>query len=209
MVKKIMSITYESGELRTGQNAPRLAAFCVFSPVPPLPGQARAHFMRYGEFMEVLREIHRFALPIPIVGHHLVLLSAILFVWSLVFFVRGVASSGFITLLRVTWAAFAVNTLAGIGLALLGLRVPSSVPSAPGSNVTALGFPVDPVRHWEHLMYAFFFFASLYVMEVLIAGKAVKPPLGLRFLPLVTIFLLGVAYMSVRVAYLPGATPGS
>ncbi|AFZ68748.1 hypothetical protein [Deinococcus peraridilitoris] len=159
--------------------------------------------------MEFLREVHRFALPLPIIGHHLVLLTMVLFLWSMVFLRRTVVPAGFVRALRVTWLAGAVNTLAGIGLALMGLRVPSSVPASPGSNVTAFGYPVDPVRHAEHYMYAGFFVLSLFLMELLIAGKVVKPAIGLRFMPLLTFFLLGVAYMSVRVAYLPGATPGS
>lgn len=159
--------------------------------------------------MNVLVDLHRLALPIPIIGHHLVLLTALLFVWSLVFLARPLVPGGYVALLRFTWFAFALNTLSGLVLAVTGARVPSAEPATPGGNVTVVGFPPDPSRHWEHLMYAAFAILSLYIMEVLVAGRALPAARGLRFMPLVTLFLACVAYMSVRVAYIPGSTPGT
>ncbi|WP_027481877.1 hypothetical protein [Deinococcus pimensis] len=159
--------------------------------------------------MDLLVALHRFALPIPIVGHHLVLLTALLFLLSLPMLARPAVPSWYVVLLRVTWAAFALNTLSGLILGLTGQKVPSAVPATPGGNVTAVGFPPDPSRHWEHLMYAGFAILSLYIMEVLVAGRALPRDRGLRFMPLLTLFLVCVAYMSVRVAYLPGSTPGT
>jgi len=158
--------------------------------------------------MQVLVEFHRLALPIPIIGHHLVLLTVLLFAWSLIFLVRTAVPAGFVVLLRVTWAAYALNALSGVVLALSGMKVPSAVP-APGRDTTVFGLPPDPSRHPEHFMYAFFFLVSLYAMEVMIAGRVIKHERALRLMPVVTLFLAGVAYMSVRVAYLPGSTPGT
>lgn len=157
--------------------------------------------------MELLKDIHRLALPIPVVGHHLVFLTALLTVWSLVLAVRATVPVGFVYLLRLSWVAFGINTLTGLILGVAGQRVPSAVPATPGGRLTTLNLPVDSSRHWEHLMYAAFALLTLYAIEVLIAGRVVPRQVGLRFLPVATLFLIGVAYMAVRVAYLPGSTP--
>ncbi len=161
--------------------------------------------------MNVLREIHRFALPIPGVGHHLVLLAALLFLVSLFMVLRPTVPPLFVWLLRLNWLAYAVNAVTGILLAIMGLKVPSATAdhvTGDGHKVTAFGFPVDSSRNLDHLMYAGFALVTLYVLELLIAGRVLKDG-WLRRVVFVTatLFLLGVAYMAVRVAYFPGATP--
>ena len=136
------------------------------------------------------------------------LATLVLFVWSFVFLFQPRPSRAFTLLLRVTWVTFLLPAVTGVILALGGLKVPSAV-AAPGRDVTKYGFLPDPSRNWEHWMYALFGLISLVAIEALLAGRAVPHRTGLRFLPVVTLFLYGVAYMVGRVAVLPGSTPGT
>ncbi|UQN06923.1 hypothetical protein [Deinococcus sp. QL22] len=135
------------------------------------------------------------------------MVTLVLFIWSIAPALKGVVRSGFIFWLRVTWFFTLLPAVTGIILALNGQAVPSATAAAGG--LTKYGFEPDPSRNWEHWMYSAFALLSLYVLEVLVRGKLIEHRTGLRFLPVVTLFLYGVAYMVGRVAVLPGSTPGT
>lgn len=135
------------------------------------------------------------------------LVTLVLFVWSIFPAIRGAVHSSFTAGLRVTWFFTLLPAVTGILLALNGLKVPSATAAAGG--LTKYGFEPDPSRNWEHWMYSLFALMSLYVLEILVRGKLIDHRVGLRFLPVVTLFLYGVAYMIGRVAVLPGSTPGT
>lgn len=155
--------------------------------------------------MEWLRLIHgyRFDTPLGIFfSNPLVAATLVLFVWSLAPAVKGRVNVGFLVWLRVTWAAFLLPAVIGVILALDGLKVPSATPAAGG--LTKYGFPVDPNRDAEHWMYAAFVLLTLYVIEVLVKGRMIEHRIGLRFLPVATLFMYGCAFMIARVAVFPG-----
>lgn len=157
--------------------------------------------------MDFLRAVHAFALPVPGIGHHLVFLATLLFVVSLFMALRPGVPALFVWLLRLNWLAYGINALAGLVLVLSGQKVPSATVArvVNGHPVSPYGFPVDSVRQLEHFMYAGFALITLYVMELLIAGRIVKEsPLRRLLFVTATFFLVGVAYMAVRTAYLPG-----
>lgn len=160
--------------------------------------------------MSFWEALHNFALPIPIVGHYLVFLSAVLFVWSLALIRHPEPSRGFMIVLRLNWLAYALNTVAGLALQFTGERVPSAVADAArGDGRTVLGYLPDPSRHWEHLMYGLIAILSLGGAEVILNGRKYGMTRWARFVPVATLLLAAVAYRAVQVAYLPGATPGT
>ena len=53
-------------------------------------------------------------------------------------------------------------------------------------------------------MYTFFALLSLYLIEILMRSTAIERRIGLRLLPVATLFLYGCAYMVGRVATFPG-----
>ncbi|WP_412028477.1 hypothetical protein [Deinococcus yunweiensis] len=160
--------------------------------------------------MEWLRQIHniRFDTPLGLfLSGPLVVAALVLFLWSVAPAVKGTVSRGFIVWLRVTWAAFLLPAVTGVVLALGGLKVASATDA--GGGTTRYGFPVDPSRDWEHWMYAAFTLLTLYVIEVLIKGRVIEHRLGLKFLPVATLFMYGCTFMIGRVAVFPGSTPGT
>lgn len=160
--------------------------------------------------MDFLRAVHAFALPVPGIGHHLVFLATLLFVVSLFMALRPGVPALFVWLLRLNWLAYGINALTGLILALSGQKVPSATVKemVNGRAVSPIGFLVDPHRQFDHYMYAAFALVTLYALEVLIAGKLVKDtPLRRLLFVTATFFLVGVAYMGVRTAYLPGTNP--
>lgn len=156
--------------------------------------------------MELLRLVHGYILPpllpVPLITTPLTLITLVLFVWSLAPALKGEVRPGFVVWVRVTWLAFLLPAVTGVALALGGLKVPSS--TDVGGGLTKYGLPVDPKRDGEHWMYAAFALLSLFIIEVLIAGRLLDRKKGLRYLPVVTLFLYGVAYMVARVAVFPG-----
>ena len=160
--------------------------------------------------MELLRALHnlRFDTPLGLLfSNPLVAASLVLFVWSLGPAIKGIVGRAFLVWLRLTWAAFLLPAVTGVVLALGGLRVASATDA--GAGTTRYGFPVDPSRDWEHWMYVAFVLLSLYIIEVLVRGRMVEHRVGLKFLPVVTLFMYGCAFMIARVAVFPGSTPGT
>ncbi|GGO32383.1 hypothetical protein [Deinococcus humi] len=160
--------------------------------------------------MELLRAIHGYQF-----GSSLALLfptpyalsTLILLVWSIAPALKGMVSRSFLVWLRVVWVLTLIPVATGVILALGGAKVPSAV--NVGGGLTKYGLPYDSSRDLEHWMYSAFALLSLYVIEVLVRGRMIEHRTGLKFLPVVTLFLYGVAYMIGRVAVLPGSTPGS
>ncbi|GAA5435199.1 hypothetical protein ACMT4L_11585 [Deinococcus sp. A31D244] len=160
--------------------------------------------------MEFLRLIHGYQFnsglaqlfPTPYA-----LATLVLFVWSIAPAVKMRIGGGFMLWLRVTWVLTLLPAVTGVILALGGAKVPSATDA--GEGVSKYGFPVDPSRDWEHWMYAGLCVISLYVIEVLVRGRLIEHRVGLRLLPVATLFLYGCAYMIGRVAVFPGSTPGS
>lgn len=166
--------------------------------------------MLYAADMEFLRLIHnvRFDTPLGLMlSNPLVAASLVLFVWSLAPAIKGTVGRGFLVWLRVTWAAFLLPAVTGVLLALGGEKVASATDA--GKGLTRYGLPVDPSRNWEHWMYVAFVLGSLYLIELLITERLTTRRIGLRFLPLVTFFMYGCAFMIGRVAVFPGSTPGT
>ena len=131
----------------------------------------------------------------------LALVTLVLLVWSLAPAIKGTVGFSFLVWLRLTWFMTLLPAATGVMLALGGARVPSATDA--GHGLTKYGFPVDPKRDLEHWMYAAFALLSLYAIEVLIKGRLLDARLGLRLLPVATLFLYGVAYMVGRVAVFP------
>ncbi|QFP76835.1 hypothetical protein [Deinococcus sp. AJ005] len=160
--------------------------------------------------MDLLRAIHgyqfgsslAFLFPTPYV-----LATLILLVWSIAPAVKGVVSGSFTVWLRIVWVLTLIPAATGVILALGGLKVPSATDIGNGGS--KYGFVVDPSRNIEHWMYSAFALLSLYVIEMLVAGRMIDHRNGLKYLPVATLFLYGVAYMIWRVAVLPGSTPGT
>lgn len=160
--------------------------------------------------MELLRAIHGYQF-----GSALALLfptpyalsTLILLVWSLAPAVKGTVSRSFLVWLRVVWALTLIPVATGVILALGGAKVPSATDIGNGGS--KYGYLVDPSRDLEHWMYSAFALISLYVIEVLVKGRLIEHKSGLKYLPVATLFLYGVAYMIWRVAVLPGSTPGT
>lgn len=160
--------------------------------------------------MDLLRALHGYQF-----GSSLALLfptpyalsTLILLVWSVAPAVKGVVGRSFLVWLRVVWALTLIPAATGVILALGGAKVPSAVDV--GGGLTKYGLPYDSSRDLEHWMYSAFALLSLYVIEVLVRGRMIPYRSGLKFLPVATLFLYGVAYMIGRVAVLPGSTPGS
>ncbi|WP_420597166.1 hypothetical protein [Deinococcus sp.] len=156
--------------------------------------------------MDFLRAFHDFGfntLGAKLFPNPFTLACFALMLWSLAPALRGAVDSGFVWLTRLTWLIFGLTGVSGILLALMGLKVASAVAEV-GKATTRYGYVPDPNRNLEHWMYTVFALVSLYLIERLIAGKLVEPRRGLRFLPLVTLFLWGAAYMIGRVAVFPG-----
>lgn len=157
--------------------------------------------------MDILKQIHDLSIPnifpVPLLPTPLALVSFILFLWSLGPALKQEVRFGFLVWLRLTWAALLIPAVTGVILAVGGLKVPSATDA--GGGMTKYGYKVDHVRDGEHMMYAAFCLISLYVIEVLIKGRLIEHKLGLRFLPVVTLFLYGAAYMVGRVAVFPGS----
>ncbi|WP_216318663.1 hypothetical protein [Deinococcus aestuarii] len=160
--------------------------------------------------MDLLRLIHNvqfgsslaLLFPTP-----LALGTLVLFLWSLGPALKGTVRTGFLVALRVVWVLTLLPAVTGVILAVGGAKVPSAV--NVGGGLTKYGLPYDPSRDPEHWMYTAFVLLSLYVIEVLVRGRLVEHRRGLRFLPVVTLFLYGCAYMVGRVAVFPGSTPGT
>ncbi|AWT36122.1 hypothetical protein GCM10008956_01250 [Deinococcus arenae] len=160
--------------------------------------------------MEFLRQLHdlHFNTPLGILlSNPLVAASLVLFVWSVAPAVKGVVGRGFLVWLRVTWATFLLPAVTGVLLALNGEKVASATDM--GKGLSRYGQPVDPSRNLEHWMYVAFVLLSLFGIEFLVASRLIDRRIGLRFLPLVTFFMYGCAFMIGRVAVFPGSTPGT
>jgi hypothetical protein len=146
-----------------------------------------------------------FALVIPT---PLAIACFVLFLWSFGPAIKLRVGRPMVLWLRLTWALTLLPAVTGIILAVGGGKTASAV-AAAGQTTTRYGYPPDPSRNLEHWMYAAFILLSLYIIEVLVQGKLVKHNPGLRYLPLVTFFMWGCAFMVYRVAVLPGSTPGT
>ncbi|AWN23456.1 hypothetical protein DKM44_09640 [Deinococcus irradiatisoli] len=156
--------------------------------------------------MDLLRAFHDFTFNTSLAKlfpNPFTLACFLLLVWSVAPAFSGRLGRSFVVLTRLSWAVFGLYGLSGVLLALAGHKVASAVVAA-GSSVTKYGFAPDPKRNLEHWMYTVFALSSLYFIEVLIAGKLIERRKGLYFLPLVTLFLWGCAYMIGRVAVFPG-----
>ncbi|AIZ46492.1 hypothetical protein QR90_05710 [Deinococcus radiopugnans] len=162
--------------------------------------------------MDLLRAIHSyhfqygtvFALLIPT---PYVLATLILMVWSIAPAVKKTISRSFMLWLRLVWVLTLLPAATGVILALGGLKVASATDIGNGGS--KYGYLVDPSRNLEHWMYSAFALISLYLIEILVAGRMIDHKDGLKYLPVATLFLYGVAYMIWRVAVLPGSTPGT
>jgi hypothetical protein len=166
--------------------------------------------MLYAARMEFLRLVHGYQINSPVAllfPTPYALATLVLFVWSVAPAIKGRVGPGFMVWLRLTWVLTLLPGVTGLLLALGGAKVPSA--TDVGKGVTKYGFPADPSRDWEHWMYAGFCLLSLYVIELMIREKLTPQRLGLRLLPVATLFLYGCAYMVGRVAVFPGSTPGT
>lgn len=156
----------------------------------------------------------------------LALASLVLFIWSLAPAVKGEVGTGLRGWLRLTWLLTLLPMVTGIALAVGGGKVPSAVlapdPAALGASCQAYAarqgwaadtltrycLPVDPARDLEHWMYTSFTLLSLLAVEALVHrrwdGNFLGVGLGLKILPVITLFLYGCVYMIGRVAALPG-----
>ncbi len=146
-----------------------------------------------------------FALVIPT---PLAIACFVLFLWSFGPAIKLRVGRPMVLWLRLTWALTLLPAVTGIILAVGGSKVASAV-AQTGQATTKYGYPPDPNRNYEHWMYAGLVLLSLYIIEVLIHGKLIKPQIGLRYLPLVTFFMWGCAFMVYRVAVLPGSASGT
>ncbi len=156
--------------------------------------------------MDLLRAFHDFTFGTALAKlfpNPFTLVCFVLMLWSVAPALRGAVDRGFVWLTRLSWLVFALYGLSGVALALSGLKVASAVAEA-GKTVTKYGFLPDAKRNPEHWMYSVFALGSLFFIEVLIAGKLIDRRRGLYFLPVVTLFLWGCAYMIGRVAVFPG-----
>ena len=161
--------------------------------------------------MAFITWLHNWQLSTPfglLIPTPLAVVTLVLFAWSIGPAIKLKVGRPMVWWLRLTWALTLLPAVTGTILALGGVKVASAVAVA-GQATTRYGFPPDPKRNLEHWMYAGLAIASLYIIEVLIAGKLVSPKIGLRVLPLVTFFLWGCCFMVYRVAVLPGASAGT
>ncbi len=175
--------------------------------------------------MDFLKQLHDLQIPpvlsLGILSTPLAFATFVLFLWSLGPAVKKEVRSGFLVWLRLTWAALLLPAVTGVILAVGGLKVASAVAAKPAElgdtclkyaekvgwakdSLTRYCLPVDSHRDFDHLMYTAFCLLSLYLIEVLIKGRMIEHRTGLKFLPLVTLFLFGAAYMVGHVAVLPG-----
>ncbi len=160
--------------------------------------------------MEFLRQIHdfqfnsswAFLFPTPYA-----LITLILFLLSIWPAIIGRVGPAFLVALRLAWLMTFIPAITGIILAVAGGKVPSATNA--GGGLSKYGYPIDPSRNLEHWMYAGLAIFSLYFIEVVVKGKVIETKVGTRFLPIITLFLYGCAYMISRVAVFPGSTPGT
>lgn len=172
--------------------------------------------------MDLLRALHNIqipnVLPVPLTPTPLALFCLVLFLWSFGPALKQDVRAGFVVWLRLTWAIFLLPAVTGALLALGGAQVPSAT-RAPAEYIRdvcqASGdlsrhcLPVDPSQNGMHWMYVLFTVLSLIVIEVLIRGRVIERGLGLKALPVVTLFMYGAAYMIGHSATFPGSTPGT
>lgn len=155
--------------------------------------------------MEVLRMLHGYQFnsewalffPTPFS-----LVTLVLFVWSLGPLLHKTIRPWYVVWLRLTWGFFLLPAVLGTALLIDGRQVPSATDL--GEGFSKYGLPVDENRTLEHLMYSLFALVSLYLLELMIKGQLLKPQLVYKIMPVVTLFLYGVAYMIGRTAVLPG-----
>lgn len=156
--------------------------------------------------MDILKQLHDLQLPpllpLPLWPTPIALVTFVLFLWSFGPALKTEVRLGFLVWLRLTWAALLIPGVTGVILAVGGLKVPSA--TDVGGGLSKYGYRVDPNRDLEHLMYTAFALISLYLIELLIKGRMIEHQKGLKFLPFVTLFLYGAAYMIGRVATFPG-----
>ncbi|MCY1702510.1 hypothetical protein [Deinococcus sp. SL84] len=187
--------------------------------------------------IEFLKALHNFVWPdtwvavfplLALTPTPLALATAVLFVWSLAPAFKGQVGAGFLGWLRLTWALTLLPAVTGIILAVSGGKVASAVPvdlatlpqwcqdaaaQAGLEQVTRYCQPVDPPRDLEHWMYTGFTVLSLLAVEALARdrwnGEFLGVNIGLKLLPVITLFLAGCVYMIGRVAVLPGNSAGA
>lgn len=161
--------------------------------------------------MDFISGIHGLHLPpgfgTPFFPTPLALITLILFCWSILPAIQQKISGPFLIYLRLTWLAALYPAITGLLLALNGRKVPSA--TAVNGDLSKYNLPADPSRNWEHWMYAGFILLTLYIIELLIKGEWIKREVALRYLPLATFFLYGVAIRVGQVAVFPGSTPGT
>ncbi|MDO4263900.1 MAG: hypothetical protein Q4C67_06865 [Deinococcus sp.] len=181
--------------------------------------------------IDFLKALHNFVWPdswvnaVPLLSltpTPLALATAVLFVWSLAPAFKGQVGAGFLGWLRLTWVLTLFPAVTGVILAVGGGKVASSV-VAPAAvqqelcgqvaNLTRYCRPVDPPRDLEHWMYTGFTVLSLLAVEALARdrwnGEFLGVNLGLKLLPVLTLFLAGCVYMIGRVAIYPGNSVGT
>lgn len=159
--------------------------------------------------MDLLRALHGYSFNFDaafLAPNPFALASLILFVWSFWMLRRSAVTSSFVAGVRLTWLTFLLPALTGIVLTLGGGKVPSAVDV--GGGKTKFGTPYDPTQEGMHWLYGGFGLLSLIVIELLIRGEFIERRLGLKMLPVVTLFMYGCAYMVGHVAFYPGSTPG-
>lgn len=181
--------------------------------------------------IEFIRALHNLIWPdawvaaVPLLAlapTPLALAATVLFVWSLAPAFKGQVGAGFLGWLRLTWALTLLPAVTGIILAVSGGKVASSIPAPAAvqqelcgqvANLTRYCFPADPPRDLEHWMYTGFTVLSLLAVEALARdrwnGEFLGVNIGLKLLPVITLFLAGCVYMIGRVAVLPGNSVGA
>ncbi|WP_261664091.1 hypothetical protein [Deinococcus sp. Marseille-Q6407] len=181
--------------------------------------------------IDFLKTLHDFVWPnswvaafplLSLAPTPLALASTVLFIWSLAPAFKGRVGAGFLGWLGLTCVLALLPVVTGLILAISGGKVPSAV-AAPAdvqqrlcgqvSDLTRYCLPADPPRDLEHWMYTAFTLFSLLAVGALARGRwngdFLGVNIGLKLLPIITLFLAGCVYMIGRVALVPGNAVGA
>ena len=156
--------------------------------------------------MDLLRAFHDFTFGTALAKlfpNPFTLVCLVLMVWSVAPALRGAVDRGFVWLTRLSWLVFALYGLSGVVLALSGPQG-GERGGRSGQDRHQVRLPARPQAQPGTLDVQRLRAGQLVFHRSLIAGKLIDRRRGLYFLPVVTLFLWGCAYMIGRVAVFPG-----